>query len=71
MFVASRLTDMSVYAMNIVTLEIGLGVAIDYSLFLVSRFREELKTQPSAGRCSPRPFGTGPFGASRRPSSTR
>jgi RND superfamily putative drug exporter len=44
--VASRFTDMSVYAMNIVTL-IGLGVAIDYSLFIVSRFREELKKQPS------------------------
>ena len=40
-FLASRVTDMSVYAMNIVTL-IGLGVAIDYSLFMVSRFREEL-----------------------------
>ncbi|HWG92560.1 MAG TPA: MMPL family transporter, partial [Candidatus Thermoplasmatota archaeon] len=34
-------TDVSIYAMNIVTL-IGLGVAIDYSLFLVNRFREEL-----------------------------
>src|SRR5439155_1425210 len=34
-------TDVSQYALNIVTL-IGLGVAIDYSLFIVSRFREEL-----------------------------
>ena len=32
---------MSTYATNIVTL-IGLGVAIDYSLFIVNRFREEL-----------------------------
>ncbi|HEV2249302.1 MAG TPA: MMPL family transporter, partial [Candidatus Limnocylindria bacterium] len=31
----------SQYALNIVTL-IGLGVAIDYSLFIVNRFREEL-----------------------------
>jgi RND superfamily putative drug exporter len=34
-------TNVSTYAVNIVTL-IGLGIAIDYSLFIVSRFREEL-----------------------------
>lgn len=45
-FVASRSSDMSVYALNIVTL-IGLGVAIDYSLFMVSRFREEMRNQRS------------------------
>ena len=39
----ARLTDVSTYATNIVTL-IGLGVAIDYSLFIVNRFREELAT---------------------------
>jgi RND superfamily putative drug exporter len=37
----ARVTDVSTYAVNIVTL-IGLGIAIDYSLFIVSRFREEL-----------------------------
>jgi RND superfamily putative drug exporter len=37
----ARFTDVSTYATNIVTL-IGLGVAIDYSLFIVNRFREEL-----------------------------
>src|ERR1700737_143841 len=37
----ARVTDVSTYATNIVTL-IGLGVAIDYSLFIVNRFREEL-----------------------------
>jgi putative drug exporter of the RND superfamily len=37
----ARFTDVSTYANNIVTL-IGLGVAIDYSLFIVNRFREEL-----------------------------
>ncbi len=37
----SHATDVSQYALNIVTL-IGLGVAIDYSLFIVNRFREEL-----------------------------
>ncbi len=44
-FLLSRFTDVSQYALNIVTL-IGLGVAIDYSLFVVNRFRDEL----SAGR---------------------
>jgi RND superfamily putative drug exporter len=37
----ARVTDVSQYAINVVTL-IGLGVAIDYSLFIVSRFRDEL-----------------------------
>lgn len=44
-FTAIRLitmvTDVSVFALNIITL-IGLGMAIDYALFIVSRFREEL-----------------------------
>ncbi len=40
-YLLSRVTDVSQYALNVVTL-IGLGVAIDYSLFIVSRFREEL-----------------------------
>jgi putative drug exporter of the RND superfamily len=42
MFLLSHITSVSVYAQNVVTL-IGLGVAIDYSLFVTSRFREELK----------------------------
>ena len=37
----ARFTDVSTYAINIVTL-VGLGVAIDYSLLIVNRFREEL-----------------------------
>ena len=41
MFVLARFTDVSVYAENVVTL-IGLGVAIDYSLFITNRYREEL-----------------------------
>ncbi len=40
-FGLAHLTDVSQYAINIVTL-IGLGVSIDYSLFIVNRFREEL-----------------------------
>jgi RND superfamily putative drug exporter len=41
MFLLTHVTTVSVYAENVVTL-IGLGVAIDYSLFVTSRFREEL-----------------------------
>ncbi len=40
-FFLTRFTDVSTYALNIVTL-IGLGTSIDYSLFVVARFREEL-----------------------------
>ncbi|HXB04322.1 MAG TPA: MMPL family transporter, partial [Candidatus Angelobacter sp.] len=40
-FFLSHFTDVSQYALNIVTL-IGLGVSIDYSLFVVNRFRDEL-----------------------------
>ena len=37
----AHLIDVSTYAVNVVTL-VGLGIAIDYSLFIVTRFREEL-----------------------------
>ncbi|GAA1890654.1 MMPL family transporter [Asanoa iriomotensis] len=37
----NMVTDVSVFAINIITL-IGLGMAVDYALFIVSRFREEL-----------------------------
>jgi uncharacterized membrane protein YdfJ with MMPL/SSD domain len=40
-FVDSEVTSLSIYALNLVT-GIGLGLAIDYSLFMVSRYREEL-----------------------------
>ncbi len=39
--VANAVTPISVFALNLVT-GAGLGLAIDYSLLLVSRFREEL-----------------------------
>ncbi|MFI5958563.1 MMPL family transporter [Cryptosporangium sp. NPDC051539] len=37
----SYLTDVSVFSVNVVTI-LGLGLAIDYGLFMVGRFREEL-----------------------------
>src|SRR4051794_26660298 len=37
-------TDVSIFAVNIVTIT-GLGLAIDYGLFMVSRFREEIRRQ--------------------------
>jgi len=39
----ARVMPVSAYAANVVSM-IGLGVAIDYSLFVVSRYREELLT---------------------------
>jgi uncharacterized membrane protein YdfJ with MMPL/SSD domain len=38
--VVSSFTDLSVFALNLTT-GLGLGLAIDYSLFIVSRYREE------------------------------
>jgi RND superfamily putative drug exporter len=42
----TRGTDVSIYSINITTI-LGLGLAIDYGLFMVARFREELRSQPS------------------------
>jgi len=41
LFLISLGTDVSIFALNLTT-AMGLGLAIDYSLFIVSRFREEL-----------------------------
>ena len=46
-FLLTRVTEVSQYSLNVVTL-IGLGVAIDYSLFVVNRFREELRRGASS-----------------------
>ena len=49
-FAALRLltlfTSVSVYSINITTI-LGLGLAIDYGLFMVARFRDELSVQPT------------------------
>jgi len=39
--VASESTSISIFALNVAT-ALGLGLAIDYSLFIVSRYREEI-----------------------------
>ncbi len=41
LLVIASLTDVSIFALNLTT-GMGLGLAIDYSLFIVSRYREEL-----------------------------
>src|SRR5579863_5938244 len=49
-FTALRLltlfTSVSIYSINITTI-LGLGLAIDYGLFMVARFRDELSVQPT------------------------
>src|SRR3954449_5778736 len=46
--VANEFVDVSIFALNLTT-GLGLGLAIDYSLFVVSRYREEIaKSGPGA-----------------------
>jgi RND superfamily putative drug exporter len=40
-YLLGRVVDMSIFCMNVASL-LGLAVAIDYALFIVARFREEL-----------------------------
>jgi RND superfamily putative drug exporter len=42
LFALGSITDVSIFSINLTT-ALGLGLAIDYSLFVVSRFREELR----------------------------
>ena len=41
-FMVAQVTDMSIFVLNIASF-LGLGMAVDYSLLMVSRFREELQ----------------------------
>ncbi|KAA0233795.1 MAG: MMPL family transporter [Actinobacteria bacterium] len=50
-------TDVSVFSINLVT-AMGLGLAIDYSLFIVSRFREEMSSGKSANQAVVRTIET-------------
>ena len=47
--IVASFADLSVFALNFVT-GLGLGLAIDYSLFMVSRYREEAAARASASR---------------------
>ena len=40
--ILTAFTEVSIYSLNLTTM-LGLGLAIDYSLFVVSRYREELR----------------------------
>src|ERR1700761_9002661 len=50
-------TTVSVYSVNITTI-LGLGLGIDYGLFMVTRFREELHRQPDVERAVARTMAT-------------
>ena len=58
--IASEVGSISIFALNLTT-GLGLGLAIDYSLFIVSRYREEL-----AGEASTRLAPVGARSAGRR-----
>ena len=84
-FVAQS-TEMSIYVQSVATM-LGLALAIDYSLFLVSRFREELRRGREVGdavqiasrrrarlslsRASPWPSGSSGSCSSAHPRSCR
>ena len=48
-FLVAQATDMSIFVLNIASF-LGLGMAVDYSLLMVSRFREELQRADSNTR---------------------
>jgi trehalose monomycolate/heme transporter len=50
-------TTVSVYSVNITTI-LGLGLGIDYGLFMVTRFREELHRQPTVEQAVARTVAT-------------
>src|SRR5262249_27686879 len=50
-------TTVSVYSLNITTI-LGLGLGIDYGLFMVTRFREELHRQPTIEQAVARTVAT-------------
>ncbi|MBX6341712.1 MAG: MMPL family transporter, partial [Thermomicrobiaceae bacterium] len=44
-YLLAQVVDLSIFVLNLSTM-LGLGLAIDYSLFMTSRFREELAHRP-------------------------
>jgi uncharacterized membrane protein YdfJ with MMPL/SSD domain len=55
--VVAERTEMSIYVLNIATM-LGLALAIDYSLFITSRFREELARGRTVEQAVERAVGT-------------
>jgi RND superfamily putative drug exporter len=55
--VASEFASISVFALNLTT-ALGLGLAIDYSLFVVSRYREEIARSGPGGEAMRRVLAT-------------
>ena len=53
----TTVTAVSLYAVNITTI-LGLGLGIDYGLFMVTRFREELHRQPTVEQAVARTVAT-------------
>jgi trehalose monomycolate/heme transporter len=53
----TMVTTVSIYSVNVTTI-LGLGLGIDYGLFVVTRFREELHRQPTVEQAVARTVAT-------------
>ena len=53
----TMVTTVSIYSLNIITI-LGVGLGIDYGLFIVTRFREELHRQPTVEQAVARTVAT-------------
>jgi len=49
----TNVTEVSVFSINVISL-LGMGLAIDYALFVISRYREELAKLPADDPSAPR-----------------
>jgi RND superfamily putative drug exporter len=56
-WIVAQQVEMSIFVLNIATM-LGLALAIDYSLFIVSRFREELRRGRTVGEAVERAVAT-------------
>jgi RND superfamily putative drug exporter len=56
-YIVAQQVEMSIFVLNIATM-LGLALAIDYSLFIVSRYREELRRGRTVGEAVERAIGT-------------
>jgi trehalose monomycolate/heme transporter len=53
----TMITPVAIYSVNVTTI-LGLGLGIDYGLFMVNRFREELRRQPTVEQAVARTVAT-------------